>query len=172
MGAPMALILVKGGNKVYGFDTDGSIKLPELIMTSWIPSLLKEIDVVFTMLPSGLIVKEIIHQFIGDLSAKSTLLDCSTIDVKTTKDLCKILHKRDIYMLDAPVSGSVQGAKSGSLTFMVGGSTRIFEKFQFLFYYICNRAVYCGETGSGQSAKICNNMILLATMIALLIPLL
>jgi len=166
MGAPMALNLAKGGNEVYGFDSDSSIKLPEVIMTSCIPSLLKEVDVVFTMLPSGLIVKDIVNQFIGDFSAKSTLIDCSTIDVKTTKDLYKILHKRDIYMLDAPVSGGVQGAKSGSLTFMVGGSTRVFEKFQFLFDHMGNRAVYCGKTGSGQSAKICNNMILGATMIA------
>ena len=85
MGAPMALNLAKGGNEVFGFDTDSSIKLPELTMTSCIPSLLKEVDVVFTMLPSGLIVKNIINEFIGDFNAKSTLIDCSTIDVKTTK---------------------------------------------------------------------------------------
>ena len=127
MGAPMALNLAKGGNEVFGFDTDNSIKLPELNMTSCIPSLLKEIDVVFTMLPSGLIVKDIINEFVDDFSARSTLIDCSTIDVKTTKDLCKILHRKDIFMLDAPVSGGVQGAKSGSLTFMVGGSNGVFE---------------------------------------------
>ena len=166
MGAPMALNLAKGGNEVFGFDTDSSIKLPEVIMTSCIPSLLKEVDVVFTMLPSGLSVKEIINQFIGDFSAKSTLIDCSTIDVKTTKELYKFLHKKDIYMLDAPVSGGVQGAKSGSLTFMIGGSKRVFKKVKFLFEYMGNRAVYCGNSGSGQSAKICNNMILGATMIA------
>jgi len=166
MGAPMALNLAKGGNEVFGFDTDRSIKLPEVIMTSCIPSLLKEVDVVFTMLPSGLSVKEIINQFIGDFNSKSTLIDCSTIDVKTTKELCKILHKKDISMLDAPVSGGVQGAKSGSLTFMIGGSKRVFKKVKFLFEYMGNRAVYCGNSGSGQSAKICNNMILGATMIA------
>ena len=166
MGAPMAINLAKGGNEVFGFDTDSSIKLPEVIMTSCIPSLLKEVDVVFTMLPSGLSVKEIINQFIGDFNSKSTLIDCSTIDVKTTKELYKILHKKDIYMLDAPVSGGVQGAKSGSLTFMIGGSKRVFKKVKFLFEYMGNRAVYCGNTGSGQSAKICNNMILGATMIA------
>jgi len=166
MGAPMALNLAKGGNEVFGFDTNSSIKLPGINMTTCIPSLLKEVDVVFTMLPSGLIVKEIINEFIGDFNAKSTLVDCSTIDVKTTKELCKILHEKDIYMLDAPVSGGVQGAKSGSLTFMVGGSNGVFEKFKFLFEYMGNRAVYCGKTGSGQSAKICNNMILGVTMIA------
>ena len=166
MGAPMALNLVKGGNEVFGFDTDSSKILPELTMTSCIPSLLKEVDVVFTMLPSGLIVKDIIKEFIGDFRAKSTLIDCSTIDVKTTKEVYKILHKKDIFMLDAPVSGGVQGAESGNLTFMVGGNNRVFKKFKYLFEYMGNRAVYCGKTGSGQSAKICNNMILGATMIA------
>ena len=166
MGAPMAINLAKGGNEVFGFDTDRSIKLPEVIMTSCIPSLLKEVDVIFTMLPSGLIVKDIINQFLGDFSAKSILIDCSTIDVKTTKELCKTLHKEDVYMLDAPVSGGVQGAKSGSLTFMIGGNKGVFKKVKFLFEYMGNRAVYCGNTGSGQSAKICNNMILGATMIA------
>ena len=72
------------------------IILPELTMTSCIPSLLKEVDVVFTMLPSGLIVKDIINEFIGDFCAKSTLIDCSTIDVKTTKEVCKTLNKKDI----------------------------------------------------------------------------
>ena len=166
MGAPMALNLAKGGNEVFGFDADSAIKLPELTMTLCIPSLLKEVDVVFTMLPSGLIVKDIINEFISDFSANSTLIDCSTIDVKTTKEVCKILHKKDIFMLDAPVSGGVQGAKSGSLTFMVGGNNGVFEKFKNLFEYMGNRAVYCGKTGSGQAAKICNNMILGATMIA------
>jgi 3-hydroxyisobutyrate dehydrogenase len=94
------------------------------------------------------------------------LIDCSTIDVKTTKEVCKTLHKKDIFMLDAPVSGGVQGAKSGNLTFMVGGNNEVFEKFKYLFEYMGNRAVYCGKTGSGQAAKICNNMILGATMIA------
>ena len=166
MGAPMALNLAKGGNEVFGFDTDSSIKLPELSMTSCIPSLLKEVDVVFTMLPSGMIVKDIINEFIGDFSAKNTLIDCSTIDVKTTEEICKILHKKDIFMLDAPVSGGVQGAKSGNLTFMVGGDNGVYEKFKHLFQYMGNRAVYCGKTGSGQSAKICNkNMLLGATVI-------
>ncbi len=166
MGAPMALNLAKGGNAVFGFDTDSSIKIPEITMTPCIPSLLKKVDVVFTMLPSGLIVKDIVNEFIGEFSAKSTLIDCSTIDVKTTKELCKILHKNDIFMLDAPVSGGVKGANSGSLTFMVGGNNELFERFKFLFDYMGNRAVYCGKTGSGQSAKICNNMILGVTMIA------
>jgi 3-hydroxyisobutyrate dehydrogenase len=167
MGAPMAINLAKGGNEVFGFDTDNSINLPAVTMMSCIPSLLKEVEVVFTMLPSGLIVKDIINKYSNNFNAKSILIDCSTIDVKTTKKLSETLQKNnEIYMLDAPVSGGVQGAKSGELTFMVGGNRDVFEKVNFLFKCMGNRTVYCGKTGSGQSAKICNNMILGVTMIA------
>ena len=166
MGAPMAKNLAKNGLDVLGFDTDNSIKLPEITMMPSIPTLLNEVDIVFTMLPSGLIVKEIVNDFINNFNPKSTLIDCSTIDVKTTKEVCKTLGNKKIRMLDAPVSGGVQGAKSGSLTFMVGGSRDDFDKLRFLFEYMGSRSVYCGKNGSGQTAKICNNMILGVTMIA------
>ena len=166
MGAPMAKNLAKNGLDVLGYDTDNSIKLPEITMMPSIPTLLNEVDIVFTMLPSGLIVKEIVNEFINNFNPKSTLIDCSTIDVKTTKEVCKTLGNKKIHMLDAPVSGGVQGAKSGSLTFMVGGSRDDFDKLRFLFEYMGSRSVYCGKNGSGQTAKICNNMILGVTMIA------
>ena len=166
MGAPMAENLARNGLDVLGFDTDNSIKLPEITMMPSIPKLLTEVDIIFTMLPSGLVVKEIVNEFINNFNPKSTLIDCSTIDVKTTKDVCQILGNKKINMLDAPVSGGVQGAKSGSLTFMVGGSRDDFDKLRFLFEYMGSRSVYCGKNGSGQTAKICNNMILGVTMIA------
>ena len=166
MGAPMATNLAKNGLDVLGYDTNNSIKLPEITMMPSIPTLLNEVDIVFTMLPSGLIVKEIVNEFINNFNPKSTLIDCSTIDVKTTKEVFKTLGNKKIRMLDAPVSGGVQGAKSGSLTFMVGGSRDDFDKLRFLFEYMGSRSVYCGKNGSGQTAKICNNMILGVTMIA------
>ena len=166
MGAPMAENLVRNGLDVLGFDTDKSIKLPEITMMPSIPKLLTEVDIIFTMLPSGSVVKEIVNEFINNFNPKSTLIDCSTIDVKTTKEVCQTLGNRNIHMLDAPVSGGVQGAKSGSLTFMVGGSRDDFDKLRFLFEYMGSRSVYCGKNGSGQTAKICNNMILGVTMIA------
>jgi len=166
MGAPMAKNLAKNGLDVLGFDTDNSIKLPEITMMPSIPTLLNEVDIVFTMLPSGLIVKEIVNEFIDNFNPKSTLIDCSTIDVNTTKEVYQTLGNKKIHMLDAPVSGGVQGAKSGSLTFMVGGSRDDFDKLRFLFEYMGSRSVYCGKNGSGQTAKICNNMILGVTMIA------
>ena len=166
MGAPMAKNLAKNGLDVLGYDTDNSIKLPEITMMPSIPTLLNEVDIVFTMLPSGLVVKEIVNEFINNFNPKSTLIDCSTIDVKTTKEVCKTLGNKKIRMLDAPVSGGVQGAKSGSLTFMVGGSRDDFDKLRFLFEFMGSRSVYCGKNGSGQTAKICNNMILGVTMIA------
>lgn len=166
MGAPMAENLARNGLDVLGFDTDNSIKLPEITMMPSIPKLLTEVDIIFTMLPSGSVVKEIVNEFINNFNPKSTLIDCSTIDVKTTKEVCQTLGNKNIHMLDAPVSGGVQGAKSGSLTFMVGGSRDDFDKLRFLFEYMGSRSVYCGKNGSGQTAKICNNMILGVTMIA------
>ena len=166
MGAPMAENLARNGLDVLGFDTDNSIKLPEITMMPSIPKLLTEVDIIFTMLPSGLVVKEIVNEFINNFNPKSTLIDCSTIDVKTTKEVCQTLSNKKVRMLDAPVSGGVQGAKSGSLTFMVGGSRDDFDKLRFLFEYMGSRSVYCGKNGSGQTAKICNNMILGVTMIA------
>ena len=166
MGAPMAKNLAKNGLDVLGFDTDNSIKLPEITMMSSIPAILNEVDIVFTMLPSGLVVKDIVTEFINNFNAESTLIDCSTIDVKTTKEVCQTLGNKKVHMLDAPVSGGVQGAKSGNLTFMVGGSRNDFDKLRFLFEYMGSRSVYCGKNGSGQTAKICNNMILGVTMIA------
>ena len=166
MGAPMAKNLAKNGLDVLGFDTDNSIKLPEITMMPSIPAILNEVDIVFTMLPSGLVVKEIVTEFINNFNAESTLIDCSTIDVKTTKEVYQTLGNKKVHMLDAPVSGGVQGAKSGSLTFMVGGSRNDFDKLRFLFEYMGSRSVYCGKNGSGQTAKICNNMILGVTMIA------
>ena len=166
MGAPMAKNLAKNGLDVLGFDTDNSIKLPEITMMPSIPAILNEVDIVFTMLPSGSVVKEIITEFINNFNAESTLIDCSTIDVKTTKEVCQTLGNKKVHMLDAPVSGGVQGAKSGNLTFMVGGSRNDFDKLRFLFEYMGSRSVYCGKNGSGQTAKICNNMILGVTMIA------
>ncbi|NCV17637.1 MAG: 3-hydroxyisobutyrate dehydrogenase [Rhodobacterales bacterium] len=166
MGAPMAKNLAKNGLDVLGFDTDNSINLPEITMMPSIPAILNEVDIVFTMLPSGLVVKDIVTEFINNFNAESTLIDCSTIDVKTTKEVCQTLGNKKVHMLDAPVSGGVQGAKSGNLTFMVGGSRNDFDKLRFLFEYMGSRSVYCGKNGSGQTAKICNNMILGVTMIA------
>ena len=166
MGAPMAKNLAKNGLDVLGFDTDNSIKLPEITMMPSIPAILNEVDIVFRMLPSGLVVKDIVTEFINNFNAESTLIDCSTIDVKTTKEVYQTLGNKKVHMLDAPVSGGVQGAKSGSLTFMVGGSRNDFDKLRFLFEYMGSRSVYCGKNGSGQTAKICNNMILGVTMIA------
>jgi len=166
MGAPMAKNLAKNGLDVLGFDTDNSINLPEITMMPSIPAILNEVDIVFTMLPSGLVVKDIVTEFINNFNAESTLIDCSTIDVKTTKEVCQTLGNKKVHMLDAPVSGGVQGAKSGNLTFMVGGSRNNFDKLRFLFEYMGSRSVYCGKNGSGQTAKICNNMILGVTMIA------
>ena len=99
MGAPMAKNLAKNGLDVLGFDTDNSIKLPEINMMPSIPTLLNQVDIVFTMLPSGLIVKEIVNEFINKFNPKITSIDCSTINVKTTKEVYQTLSKKKIHIL-------------------------------------------------------------------------
>ena len=153
MGAPMAKNLAKNGLDVLGFDTDNSIKLPEITMMPSIPAILNEVDIVFTMLPSGLVLKDIVTEFINNFNAESTLIDCSTIDVKTTKEVCQTLSNKKVHMLDAPVSGGVQGAKSGSLTFMVGGSRNDFDKLRFLFGYMGRDLFIAVKTEVGKLQK-------------------
>jgi 3-hydroxyisobutyrate dehydrogenase len=93
------------------------------------------------------------------------LLDCSTIDVATARQIARLAEDRDISFLDAPVSGGVGGAEAGTLTFMVGGADESFAAVTPLFDIMGRTAVLCGGAGNGQAAKICNNMILGITMI-------
>jgi len=96
----------------------------------------------------------------------SVMIDCSTIDVASAKNINQIADENLIDFLDAPVSGGVVGACAGSLTFMVGGKEDIYTKVAHLFNIMGQKSVFCGAAGNGQSAKICNNMILGVTMIA------
>ena len=96
----------------------------------------------------------------------SCLIDCSTVDVNTARTVAAKCKEANIQGLDAPVSGGVVGAVSGTLTFMVGGSVAGFAIGSQLFEIMGQRAIHCGEAGAGQAAKICNNMILGVSMIA------
>ena len=93
------------------------------------------------------------------------LIDCSTIDVNTSLEVQNRANEKGFYTLDAPVSGGVIGANSGTLTFMVGGKSKV-SKNKVLFDIMGNKSILCGNSGAGQSAKICNNMLLALTMIA------
>ena len=165
MGAPMAHNLAKAGHTVFGFDTQNvSVEMVEPVPTT--KDCAERAEVVITMLPNGKVLKSVADQTIKHMKEGSIFLDCSTVDVSSSKLVAKISNDYKIISLDAPVSGGIGGAKEGTLTFMVGGADEGFIKAKELFDVMGQKAVHCGVSGNGQAAKICNNMILGATMIA------
>src|SRR6478752_484469 len=126
-------------------------------------------DVVITMLPSGKEVREVYlgsSGIIDNANAGTLLIDCSTIDVETARAVAAAAEKKGLLMLDAPVSGGVGGATAGTLTFMVGGSAQAFTRAESILEKMGKTIVHAGGAGNGQAAKICNNMILGVSMIA------
>ena len=165
MGAPMAHNLAKAGHTVLGFDTQNlTVEMVEVVQTA--RDCAERAEVVITMLPNGKILKSVADETIQYMKEGSIFLDCSTVDVASAKSVAEIAKNHAVIPLDAPVSGGIGGAKEGTLTFMVGGPDEGFIKVNELFDIMGQKAVHCGDSGNGQSAKICNNMILGATMIA------
>ncbi|HUA50880.1 MAG TPA: NAD(P)-binding domain-containing protein, partial [Candidatus Sulfotelmatobacter sp.] len=126
------------------------------------------VDMVITMLPAGPEVRAVYLDQGGVLaraSADALLIDCSTIDVETARLVTEEAKKAGFEMLDAPVSGGVMGAQGGTLTFMVGGTTEAFAKGRPVLANMGRTIVHAGPAGSGQIAKICNNMMLAVSMI-------
>jgi len=165
MGAPMAHNLAKAGHTVLGFDTQNlKVEMVEVVQTA--RDCAESAEVVITMLPNGKILKSVADETIQYMKEGSIFLDCSTVDVASAKSVAEIAKNHAVIPLDAPVSGGIGGAKEGTLTFMVGGPDEGFIKVNELFDIMGQKAVHCGDSGNGQSAKICNNMILGATMIA------
>jgi 3-hydroxyisobutyrate dehydrogenase len=165
MGAPMAHNLAKAGHTVLGFDTQNlKVEMVEVVQTA--RDCAESAEVVITMLPNGKILKSVADETIQYMKEGSIFLDCSTVDVASAKSVAEIAKNHAVIPLDAPVSGGIGGAKEGTLTFMVGGPDEGFIKVNELFEIMGQKAVHCGDSGNGQSAKICNNMILGATMIA------
>ena len=164
MGAPMAHNLAKAGHTVLGFDTQNlKVEMVEVVQTA--RDCVETAEVVITMLPNGKILKSVADETIQYMKDGSIFLDCSTVDVASAKSVAEIAKNHAVIPLDAPVSGGIGGAKEGTLTFMVGGPDEGFIKVNELFDIMGQKAVHCGDSGNGQSAKICNNMILGATMI-------
>ncbi|MEZ5752229.1 MAG: 3-hydroxyisobutyrate dehydrogenase [Paracoccaceae bacterium] len=164
MGAPMATNLINAGHEVVGFDTFAK---PEgIALAATAAEAAATADVVITMLPNGAILRSVADQVIPAMKAGAVLCDCSTVDVDSAKAVAAQAEAAGLGALDAPVSGGVGGATAGTLTFMVGGSDAAFAAVKPLFDIMGQKAVHCGAAGAGQSAKICNNMILGVTMIA------
>ena len=170
MGAPMAQRLAEAGHIVTGYDLMKSAiaTMPKDMITiaNDAPDAARDQDIVITMLPDGESLASVAAEIIPVMRQGSCLIDCSTVDVNTARVVAEQCKEANILGLDAPVSGGVVGAVSGTLTFMVGGSVASFAIGSQLFEIMGQRAIHCGEAGAGQAAKICNNMILGVSMIA------
>ena len=164
MGAPMAANLVKAGHDVIGYDT-AEVTLDGVQKAASAAEAARAAQVVITMLPNGKILRGVADEVIPVMDKGAVLLDCSTVDVDSARDVAAQALEAGLSALDAPVSGGVGGATAGTLTFMVGGDETGFKTASELFDIMGQKAVHCGPAGNGQSAKICNNMILGATMI-------
>ena len=173
MGAPMAANLAKAGHRVTAFDIVAA-KAEALAsaggrVAATVPEAAASGEIVITMLPAGPEVRSV---YLGDdgvlVHARpgALLIDCSTIDVETARVVAAAAAEARFEMLDAPVSGGVTGAEAASLTFMVGGPAEAFERARPILAAMGRTIVHAGAAGNGQAAKICNNMILGVSMIA------
>ncbi len=169
MGAPMVANLVRAGHAVSGFDLVEAAKTAAAASGASIaPSArdaVSSADVIVTMLPAGKHVLASWSDFLPAAPKGALVIDCSTIDVDSAKRAHAAGGAAGALTLDAPVSGGVGGATAGTLTFMCGGSDEAFARAKPLLEAMGKRIVHCGGAGAGQAAKICNNMILGATMI-------
>ncbi|MDQ7080902.1 MAG: NAD(P)-dependent oxidoreductase, partial [Paracoccaceae bacterium] len=164
MGAPMAANLVKAGHEVTGFDL--AAPCPEGVRKAdSAADAAKGQEVVITMLPNGDILRAVAAEIIPAMDRGALFLDCSTVDVESARAVARDAEAAGLLAADAPVSGGIGGAQAGTLTFMAGGSDAAFDKAKPLFDIMGQKAVHCGPSGNGQAAKICNNMILGATML-------
>ena len=171
MGGGMAPNLAKAGHEVLAFDLS-EYALKRAVAkgcqeANSAADACKDAEAVVTMLPAGKHVAEVYRQTVFTSAPKSAILiDCSTIDVTTARTLEDEAAFAGFTMVDAPVSGGIAAAEGGTLTFMVGGSDDGFEKAKPLLEKMGKAVIHAGGPGSGQAAKICNNMLLGATMAA------
>jgi 3-hydroxyisobutyrate dehydrogenase len=173
MGLPMAQNLVKSGHAVAGFDLSeyaaerlavGGGRRANSVLEACTNA-----EIVITMLPAGEQVRDVYlgpQGVLAAAAAQTLLIDSSTIDVDTAREVASEAEARGLAMVDAPVSGGVSGAQSASLTFMVGGRVEAFERARPVLEKMGKTIVHAGGAGNGQAAKICNNMILGISMIA------
>lgn len=173
MGLPMAKNLVKAGHIVQGFDLQKKA-LQEFVSSGGIEAqsiieLAANQDVLITMLQTGAQVKSVCmgdDGMLANASPNTLYIDCSTIDVQSSKNIHHQANIYDLLVVDAPVSGGVKGAEMASLTFMVGGQPQAFDVAKPILSTMGTKVIHTGSAASGQAAKICNNMILGISMIA------
>lgn len=171
MGGGMAANLVKAGHEVHAFDlsAEALAKAEDAGCTraASTPAALEGADAVVSMLPAGKHVEAVYTGEVFGAAAPGTLfLDCSTIDVATARRVGETAEEKGFNMVDAPVSGGIAAAAAGTLTFMVGGTAEAFRRAEPILQSMGKAVIHAGDAGAGQAAKICNNMLLGATMIA------
>ncbi|MEV6124437.1 3-hydroxyisobutyrate dehydrogenase [Streptomyces sp. NPDC052077] len=170
MGGPMAANLARAGHRVLGHDL-----APEAVEAAGragaepagsVTAAVREADVVISMLPAGRHVLDLYDEALTAARPGTLFVDCSTVDVADARTAHERARTAGMRSLDAPVSGGVVGAEAATLTFMAGGGEEEFTEARPLLEAMGRRAVHCGGPGAGQAAKICNNMILGVSMIA------
>ena len=170
MGGGMAANLVKARHHVNAFDLSeealATAKDNGCATFTDATEAVRGVDGVVTMLPNGGIVKSVYEgSVIGEAPAGAVLLDCSTIDVATAKEVIAKAEAAGYDMVDAPVSGGIAAANGGTLTFMVGGTEKAFKHAEEILDAMGKAVIHAGDAGAGQTAKICNNMLLAISMI-------
>jgi 3-hydroxyisobutyrate dehydrogenase len=170
MGGPMAANLVKAGHAVKGFDlSPQSLDLARengIAISGSLNEVVDGSDVVITMLPAGKHVTSVWKELVSLVLAGTLLIDCSTIDIESARQAHQLAAGHGCTSLDAPVSGGTSGAAAGTLTFMVGGEQEAFSRAEPILQAMGKRIIRCGGASMGQAAKICNNMILGVSMVA------
>ena len=165
MGAPMARNLAAAGHAVTGYDAAG-VTVEGVSPAASAAEAARGREAVITMLPDGAILRAVYAEAIPAAAPGTVMIDCSTVDVESARAVAAEAEAAGLMAVDAPVSGGTGGAAAGTLTFMAGGSEAAFARARPLFEIMGSRAVHCGASGAGQAAKICNNMILGVSMLA------
>ncbi len=169
MGGPMALNLQKAGFQVQAFDLNkdalAAVAASGAIAAGSAKAAVQGADFVISMLPAGKHVIGLYQDVRSEIKAGALVLDCSTIDAQSARQVGALLGDAGIAFVDAPVSGGVGGAKAGTLTFIVGGSVENFQRANDVLSAMGKNLFHAGEVGAGQIAKICNNMLLSVLMV-------
>ena len=170
MGAPMAANLRHAGHAVTGFDVvpqaRAAAEAGGIAIAPSVTAAVNGAEVVVTMLPNGALVSAVWREAVAAAEPGTLMIDSSTIDVASARAAHALAAAARLAAIDAPVSGGTEGAAAATLTFMVGGEADAFARAQPLLALMGRKVVHCGPGGNGQAAKICNNMILGITMIA------
>ncbi len=169
MGGPMALNLQKAGFQVQAFDLNkdalAAVAAEGAVAADSAKAAVQGADFVISMLPAGKHVIGLYQDVRSEIKAGALVLDCSTIDAQSARQVGALLADAGIAFIDAPVSGGVGGAKAGTLTFIVGGSAENFQRANDVLSAMGKNLFHAGDVGAGQIAKICNNMLLSVLMV-------